>query len=130
MKDILIVLENQLPFIYALVIGVIAHTIGGGIKHKQDFDWKKLLSGAIDFALILATILLVIVGIYCYDPLIKKFAEEMETLKVAIVFIVYTKSMMLIREYWNVKDEDMKQASEYVPSYPKKEEEDSFEGIA
>ena len=114
MNNILDVLNNQIPFIISLVIGVIAHTTGGGIKHKKDFDWKKLLDGALDFTMILATILLVIIGIYCYEPLIKKFAEEMETLKVAIVFIVYTKSIMLIREYWNVKDEDMNEAKKYI----------------
>ncbi|MBQ0113735.1 MAG: hypothetical protein KBT03_11455 [Bacteroidales bacterium] len=114
MNNILDVLNNQLPFVYALVIGVVAHTLGGGIKHKKDFNWKKLLDGTIDLTMILATILLVIVGIYCYEPLIKKFAEEMETLKVAICIGVYAKSIILVKEYFDVKDEDMKEAEKYI----------------
>lgn len=113
MKDILIVLENQVPFIIALCIGVIAHTVAGGVKHRNDFDLKKLLNGGINFAMKLVSILLIIVGIYCYEPLIKKFADEMETLKIAIVFLVYGKSILLIKEHWEVKDEDMEEAKKY-----------------
>ena len=40
--------------------------------------------------------------------------DEIENLKIAIVIIVYTKSILLIREYWNVKDEDMEDAKKYI----------------
>lgn len=108
MKDILIVLENQVPFIIALVIGVIGHTWAGATKHKADFDKKKMLDGAFKFTSILAVILLVIIGINVYQPLYIKFAEEMETLQEVIVIGVYAKVIILVKEYFDVKDEDIK----------------------
>lgn len=101
------ILKEQLGFILALVIGVIAHTIAGAIKHKSDFDWKKLLSGAFDFTMILLVILMVVVGTKLYEPL-AQFEQEIETLKEVIVIGVYAKVIMLIKDYWNIKDEDVK----------------------
>lgn len=100
------ILKAQLGFIFALVIGVIAHTIAGAIKHKADFNWKKLLSGAFDFTMILLVILMVVVGIKLYEPL-AQFEQEIETLKEMIVIGVYAKVVLLIKDYWKIKEEDI-----------------------
>lgn len=114
MNNILEVLTNQVGFLIALVIGVIARTIGGAMKHKQDFNWKKLIDGAIDFTMILSVIVLVIVGINMYEPLYLKYGEEVETLKTAILFIVYGNAIVYAYQYFNVKDEDMQEAKKYI----------------
>lgn len=114
MNNILEVLNNQVGFLIALVIGVIARTIGGGMKHKKDFDWKKLLDGAIDFTMILSVIVLVIIGINMYEPLYLKYGEEVEQLKTAILFIVYGNAIVYAYQYFNVKDEDIQEAKKYI----------------
>lgn len=114
MNNILEVLNNQVGFLIALVIGVIARTIGGAMKHKQDFNWKKLIDGAIDFTMILSVIVLVIIGINMYEPLFLKYGEEVETLKTAILFIVYGNAIVYAYQYFNVKDEDMQEAKKYI----------------
>ncbi|MBQ0112130.1 MAG: hypothetical protein KBT03_03280 [Bacteroidales bacterium] len=113
MNNILDILVKQLPFICALVLGTIGRTIAGGVKHTEDFDWKKLLKGALKFSMILISILFGIVGIYSYEPLIAKFGNEVETLKIAICIVVFAEIIRLVREHYNVKDEDMKEAEKY-----------------
>ena len=107
MKDILIVLKEQIPFIVALIIGVICHTLAGAVKHNQDFEFRKMLLGALKFAGILATIILIIVGINIYEPLTIKFSKEIEVLQEVIVVGVYAKVIGLIKDYFSIKDEDI-----------------------
>lgn len=106
---ILDVLKNQAPFIISLVIGVVAHTIGGAMKHKKlsDFDWKALLDGAIKFGGILLVIELMMVGINIYEPLFIKFAEETKMLEEAIVIGTYAKVIMLVKDYFEIKETDI-----------------------
>lgn len=105
---ILDVLKNQTPFLISLVIGVVAHTIGGAMKHEKikDFDWNALLKGAIKFGGIILVIELVMIGINVYEPLYTKFAEEMKMLEELIVLGVYAKVIVLIKEYFDVKEQD------------------------
>lgn len=106
---ILEVLKNQLPFIEALLIGVFAHTICGALKHEKlaDFDWKALLKGALKFFSILFCIELVMVGINLYEPLFVKYAEEMKVMEEMIVIGVYAKVIICIKEYFEIKEEDV-----------------------
>lgn len=106
--SIIEVLKNQLPFIIALVIGVIAHTVCGAIKHAKlsDFNFKALLIGALKFSGILFCIELIMVGINQYEPLFTKFAEEMKVLEEMIVIGVYTKAIALVKDYFDIKEEE------------------------
>lgn len=113
MNNILQILLNQVGFIIATIVGVIAHTLAGAIKHRNNYSKDKMMEGAKKYALILSTIVLTIIGINCYEPLFLKFGEDIETLKTAILLVLYGKVFILLKEATDVKDEDMEESKKY-----------------
>lgn len=107
------ILENfdLKDFVISLILGVIAHTFIGAIKHRKakDFNWKELFDGGINFSLYIFGVILIFCGLNYFEPLQTKFSNEFMVLMEYIVYRVYKKDYELIKEYGNIKDEDIKE---------------------
>lgn len=103
---------QELPFILALTLCVIANTLIGGIKHTklEDFDFKALLQGAIKYLVMIIAICLLVISMNVYEPLYTRFLDELNILKQAIVILAFSKVILQIKDYFNITDEDILQA--------------------
>lgn len=106
------ILEQQLPFLYALTLCVFANSLCGAVKHGKikDFDWKELLKGTSKYLLMMVCIMCLVLAANIYEPLYIKFAQEIETIKVAIAIAAFAKVIIQIKEYFEITDEDIKAA--------------------
>lgn len=116
-------ITQELPFILALTLCVIANTLIGGIKHTklEDFDFKALLQGAIKYLVMIIAICLLVISMGIYEPLALRFKDELELVKQAIVIIAFSKVVLQIKDYFNITDEDIEKAKISVSSEDFKE---------
>lgn len=109
LNEALKVLEAQLPFIISLTLCILANTFAGAIKHTKmsDFNFKAMIVGALKYIAIIIVILDLVVALNLYQPLYDKFAEDLDTLQVAIVIGAFAKVVIQIKEYFGVTEEDI-----------------------
>lgn len=96
-------LINLLPFIFSIIVLVIANSVGGIIKNSSEFNWGKLFKGILKWLGILLMVACMLIAITLYEPLSVKYANELEVLEEALVFAYFVKVCVLVYEITQVK---------------------------
>lgn len=96
-------LINLLPFIFAIIVLVIANSVGGIIKNSSNFSWKELFKGILKWLGVLLMVACMLVAITLYEPVSVKYATELEVLEEALVCAYFVKVCVLVYEITQVK---------------------------